>query len=75
MNGYVWGVCGFVWMCSGVFTEVCGCFQVYAGMLECACVCKCVCGTRVLTSADSNTYPIGIFIMSSGFQFREFFLY
>ena len=84
VHGYAW-VCGggpgYVWKCSGVciYTWVCtGCvwdeFSEY--LLE----------TRVLTSADFNTYPIRIFytrvriskecrysVMSSQFRFTYLF--
>ena len=74
--------------CAGVCAGVCGYVQVYAGM--CGCMwdefSEYLLETRVLTSADFNTYPIRIFytrvriskecrysVMSSQFRFTYLF--
>ena len=66
VHGCAWvdaGVCGCVYAGAG------GCARVWVGGCGCAWVCACVrdefseflLENRVPTSADFNTYPIGIF--------------
>ena len=57
------GVCGLAWVCA----DMCGSARVYTEVHGTKCVCvldeslEYLLETRVLTSADFNTYPIQIF--------------
>ena len=64
VNGYALvcvGVLGWAWVCVKVFR----CVHIHMGVHRYGCGggCEYLLETRVLTSADFNTYPIQIFSM------------